>query len=359
MHTMAQISVKTFADIDLEDFLALSQLEYGTTVSSNSKHIRWKHLDSPFGASFCVNLSENGQVVGRALIQPRPLHTATTVVNVASVMDMLIDRKHRTTPANFIQITKATGNIENIDLVFHTSNERTFPLYSKLFRYPNPFSLKAYGFPVRIAGLFSSIFGRRIDAIDWLTAPFRWLLRLFAYFANLIAGLDISQRAIRNDELEILCAKCLHQSGSHLARTNTFLKWRFNDAPLWPATIYRIDRKGRFLGYVVTRKMELGGLNHLVLMDFILDPDISFFARLALRLWLIRQAIISQADSLFTMVNPFSIIARTCVGFPLINIPDRLLPHATPIFMRARTEDNKMLELDRSIHMTLADLDYF
>lgn len=356
---MAQISVTTFSETDLENFLALSQSEYGLSTSTNIEHIRWKHLDSPFGASFCVNLSDNGQVVGRALIQPRPLHTVTTVVNVASVMDVLIDREHRTTPANFIQITKATGNIENIDLVFHTSNERTFPLYSKLFRFPNPFSLRAYGFPVRIAGLFSPIFGRRIDAIDWLTAPFRWLLVLIAYMANSVARLDISQRAISNVELDTLCTKCLQQSGPHLARTNAYLKWRFNDAPLWPATLIRIDRKGQFLGYLVTRKVELGGLNHLVLMDFILDPDITFIAQVALRLWLIRNAITSKSDALFTMINSYSTVARKCVGFPLIGIPDSLLPHATPIFIRARGNDNKELETARTIHLTLADLDYF
>jgi hypothetical protein len=356
---MAQLSVSTFSETDLENFLALSQSEYGLSASTNNKHIRWKHLDSPFGASFCVNLSDNGQVVGRALVQPRPLHTATTVAKAASVMDMLIVREHRTTPINFIQITKATGNIENIDLVFHTSNERTFPLYSKLFRFPNPFSLKAYGFPVRIAGLFSSIFGRRIDAIDLFTAPFRWLLVLIAYMANSVASLDISQRAISNVELETLCTKCLHQSGPHLARTNAYLKWRFNDAPLWPATLCRVDRRGQFLGYIVTRKVELSGLNHLVLMDFVLDPDIPFVAQIALRLWLIRNAITSKSDALFTMVNSYCDIALKCVGFPLISIPDRLLPHATPIFIRTRGNDNEELESARTIHLTLADLDYF
>lgn len=356
---MAQISVKTFAEIDLEDFLALSQLEYGATVSSNATHIRWKHLDSQLGASLYVNLAEIDRVVGCALIQSRSLRTASKVFNLGQVMDLLIDKGHRSTPINFINITKACGNIENFDLVFHTSNERSFPLYSKLFRFANPFSLKAYGFPVRLAGVLKSILGLRIDAIDWLTAPFRWLFVLIAYAVNSVARLEISQRAMSDEELEAICTKCLHQSGSHLARTNTFLKWRFVDAPLWPATVYRIDRKERFLGYVVTRKMELGGLNHLVLMDFILDPDTQFFVRIALRLWLIRQAIISQADTLFTIVNPFSIIASTCVGFPFISISDRLLPHATPIFMRARSDDNKELESDRSIHMTLADLDYF
>ena len=111
--------------------------------------------------------------------------------------------------------------------------------------------------------------------------------------------------------------------------------------------------------YIVIRQMELNGLNHLVLMDFILDPESPLFARIALRLWLIRQAIISHADTIFTMINPFSAIARKCVGFPFIAIPDSLLPHATPIFMRARIDETKELETDQSIHITLADLDYF
>jgi hypothetical protein len=281
------------------------------------------------------------------------------MVNAASVMDMLIDRQHRTTPANFIQITKATGNLENVDLVFHTSNERTYPLYSKLLRFSNPFALKAYGFPVRIAGVFYSILGRRIDAIDWLVAPFHWLLGAISYLFIAMTRLDVSERTMDDDELEALCVKCLSHSGEHFARTNAFLRWRFVDAPIWTATVSRIDRRGQFLGYVVTRKMELGGLNHLVLMDFMLDPDAPFLARVTLRLWLIRQAIKSHADSLFTMVNPFSAIARQCVGFPFIGIPDKLLPHATPIFIRSRTGDYKELEADRSIHMTLADLDYF
>ena len=356
---MAQISVKTFGEADLERFLEMSQLEYGASDSTNSDHIRWKHLDSPFGASAYVSLAETGQVVGRALIQPRTLCTASKVFNVASVMDLLIDREHRTTPINFINITKACGNVARCDLVFHTSNERTFPLYSKLLRFSNPFSLRAYGFPLRLAGLFSAIIGCRIDVIDWFTAPLRWLLGGIAYLANSVARLDISQSVMSDDELEMLCTKCLHQSGPHLARTNSFLKWRFGDAPLWPATVCRIDRKGQFLGYVVTRKVELGGINHLVLMDFILDPDTPLFVRVALRLWLIRKAITSKADALFTMVNSFSTIARKCVGFPLVSIPDRLLPHATPIFVRARSNFNKELEVDRSIHLTLADLDYF
>jgi hypothetical protein len=165
---MGQIIIEVFAEVHLKEFLSLSKMEYGLSASTNAEHIRWKHMDSPFGSSFCVNLYDNGKVVGRALAQPRPLRTSTKVVNVAYVMDMLIDRKHRTTPSNFIQIAKETGNLKNVDLVFHTSNDRTYPLYKKLLRFPNPFALKAYGLPVRFAGVFSSIFNLKINAIDRL-----------------------------------------------------------------------------------------------------------------------------------------------------------------------------------------------
>jgi len=356
---MAQMSVEEFAEIDMEGFLGLSQLEYGPSPSTNPDHIRWKHLDSPYGPSSYISLIETDQLVGRALIQPRPLYTETETINVASVMDLLIDREHRLTPMNFINITEACGNLASYDMVFHTSNARTFPLYSKLLKFPNPFSLRAYGFPVRLAGAFTSVFGRRIGAIDWFTAPLRWIIEFIAYAVNAVARLDISQREMNENELEVICAKCLRQSGPHLARTKDFLKWRFIEAPLWPASIWRIDRKGQFIGYFVTRKVEMDGLVHFVLMDFILDPETPLIAQLALRLWLIRKAITSHADVLFTMVNASSSIARKCVGFPLIRIPDKLLPHTTPIFMRARNRYTKEFESNQLIHMTLADLDYF
>lgn len=113
------------------------------------------------------------------------------------------------------------------------------------------------------------------------------------------------------------------------------------------------------MGYVVTRKVELDGMVHSVLMDVLLDVDIPLLARIALRLWLIRQAAAMGADALFTMINPGSEVARTAVGFPLIPIPERLLPHTTPIFIRVCGTEGKTLETDGSFHLTLADLDYF
>jgi hypothetical protein len=353
------MSVTTFTDRDLGRFVEMSRSEYGPSDVSNSACMRWKHLDSPFGASSYVCLVEAEGVVGRVMVQPRPLHTATKVFRGGSVNDLLIDRAHRTTPMNFIKMTKACGDVEGLDLIYHTSNERSYPLYSGLLRCTTPFSLRAYGFPIRLAGLLSSFFGRRVQIIDGLTAPLRWAIVVLAAVMQFLAGLRISQCAMSDHELEGLCTKCLRRSGPHLARNNAFLKWRFRDAPLHPASVFRLDRRGRFLGYAVTRKVVLGSLSHWVLMDFLLDPDMPFVARIALRLWLVRTAVASKADVAFTMVNACSDVAKRCVGLPLVKISDKLLPHSTPIFVRACSDESKRLEADRSIHFTLADLDYF
>ena len=373
---MTHISIDTFKEADLEDYLDLSRKEFTkATVSdtvqadwkesyvesllTNPDYIRWKHLDSPFGASSFVRLIVTNMTVGRVLLQPRPFYTSSQRFNVACDMDMLVSREFRSPSSNFINLIKASDDLPNFDFVYHTANEITHQLYGRLLGFPNPFSLQSYGFPLRIAGLLSASIGRRIDALDWLTAPFRWLVEGVALGFYWISETDVSQQPMSDVELDKLFTKCLHQSGPLLARTNAYLKWRFWDAADLRGKVYRIDRKGQLIGFFVTRELELGGLNHLVLMDFLLDTDTPRVSQFALRLWLIRAAIKAKTDTLFTMINPFNKMAQKCVGFPLVHIPDSLLPHATPIFIRAYGHQNKHFETDQSIHLTLGDLDYF
>lgn len=373
---LAHISRSKFKEADLDDFLKLSKLEFSNTNSTNADHtdsknsyveslltnpahINWKHLNSPFGVSTFLRLVIDNNTVGRVLLQPRPLYTITQKFNVACDMDMLVTREFRSPPSNFMNLIKASDGIPDFDFVYHTANEITHKLYGRLLSFPNPFSLQSYGFPLRIAGLLSRLFNRRIDALDWLTAPFRWLIGAAAIIFCWLAGAEISHNTMSDAELDKLFTKCLHQSGPLLARTNEYLKWRFGDAANFPATVYRIDRRGQFIGYIATRQFELGGVNHLILMDFLLDTGTSLITRFALRLWLIRLAVKEKADTLFTMVNSFNTMAHKCIGFPLVPIPDKLLPHATPIFIRAYGPQNKHFETNRSMHITLGDLDYF
>ena len=357
--SLAKVLVDLFTEEDLSGFIELSETEYESSVTTDVNHTRWKHLDSPHGASTYIRLVADSKVVGRALLQPRLIQTKTGQFSTACVTDVLIAPLHRSSPANFLNLTNTSGNISKFSSVFHTANERTEPFYRKLFRLPNPFSLHGYVFPTRVAGIFLKISGYRINALDWFLLPFRYLISFAAIAMISTAKIDISKRLPDDENLSELCLKLLHDSGPLLTRTKSFLKWRLIDAPLWKANVYCVERKGKFLGYIATRRLELNDLKHLVVIDFLLDTDITFYDRLALRLWLIRQAILSDVDALFTMINPMSKAAHTCVGFPMIRIPDKFLPHGTPIFFRANTNENQNVESDQMIHMTLADIDYF
>jgi hypothetical protein len=356
---LAKVLVGVFADADIDDFIELSDIEYGSSVVTNFDHTRWKHIASPLGASTNIRLDVNGKTVGRVLLQPRLIYTQFGPFSTACVTDALIHPAHRSPSDNFNNLMKASGNIPDFSSVYHTSNERSEPFYRKFFRFPQPFSLRGYGLPVRLSGIFFKISNRRIDALNWLTIPFHWLVEFIAVKAILAAKFEISEQLPEEDKLSQLCLKSIHDSGPIFVRSKAYLKWRLIDAPLWSANVYCVERKGKFLGYIATRKLELNGLVFLVIIDFVLDMDMSFFDRMALRLWLIRQAIKSDVDVLFTMINPNSKTAHTCVGFPMISIPDKFLPHATPIFFRENGDKSQVINSVQYTHMTLADLDYF
>ena len=354
-----KILVEAFEEANLEEFIKLSSTEYGPSITTDIDHTIWKHLRAPLGPSTYIRLVANGNTVGRILLQPRQINTDSGQYSVSCITDGLIDSEFRSPPTNFINLINAAGNIPAFSFVYHTSNKVTEPLYRNLFRFPQPFSLCGYGLPVRLAGVFFKFSGLRINVLDWIILPLRWLVGLFASIWLKVSKLDVSERLPDDDMLSSLCSKSLKVSGSSFTRNRSFIKWRFIDAPIWTAKVHCIERKGRFLGYVAIRKYELEGLSYLVIVDFLVDPDLTIFERLAIRCWLILKAIKSDVDALFTMINPKNKTARQGIGFPLVRIPDTFLPHRTPIFLWFGKNQSCDFEVEDSLYMTLADLDYF
>ena len=355
---MVEISVRKFKIEDIDRYIEMSRSEYGDqATTSNFEHIRWKHLESPFGPSLYATLVQDGKVCGRALIQPRTLDNKKEKIQAGSVMDVLLDRSCRSTPIHFMNLTKACDIDSGI--LFHTANERTNLLYKKLFKFPSPFSLKAYSFPVRITGFLKKLTSKNLYFIEWLINPYRWVLMALSNLLLKTTKLKISSSPMSDEDLKMLVEKIYKLDGKILTRSNDFIKWRFLNAPLWKAEVYRIDSRNRFYGYMVTRKIELENINYLVLMDYLVEPSLSIYKKIALRLWLIKKTIEKKADAFFTMANPLSPAAQTCVGFPFVPIPEKYLPHPTPIFIRTKDKDLKVYETSKKIHITLGDLDYF
>ena len=355
---MVEISVRQFEEEDLDRYIEMSKIEYGEQpTTSNLEHIRWKHLESPFGPSLYAALIQDGKVSGRALIQPRTLEHKKEKIQAGSVMDVLLDPSCRTTPSHFINLTKAC-DLES-GILFHTANERTNLLYKKLFKFPSPFALKAYCFPTRLTGFLKKLTNKNLSILECLISPYRWILAVLSKIFSKFTKIKISSNSIKADEIKELNERINKQDGKMLTRSKEFIEWRYIDAPLWKAEVLRVDVGSQFYGYLVIRKIGLDDLEYLVLMDYLIEPQISIYKKMALKLWLIKKTIETKADGFFTMCNPLSPIASVCIGFPFVPIPDKYLPHTTPIFIRTKYKDLKMYETSKTMHITLGDLDYF
>lgn len=363
------ISDAVFVDSDVEVFLKLSKAEFskdsnwkGQYVESllmSPKHVIWKHCQSPFGASTFVKLKSNNNVVGRVLMQPRQFQVFDRNYTAACDMDMLVVKTHRMPPSNFIRLIKCSHQVESFDLVYHTANEITHILYGKLLSLPNPFSLKAFGLPIGLAGIFFKLFGYRVKIIDIFSRPIWYAIVIISNILSIASSIAVRSGNLTDFELENLSNNCLAESGAMLARNNVFLDWRFGSQSDFPGKLLRVEREGILIGYIVVRKVTLAGMNHLVLMDFLIDSKLNMISKIALRFFLLKLGVNERVDTILAFLNPFNKMSKNFFGFPFMQVPEKLLPHETPIFIKTNHPDLKDYEFIKTTHMTLADLDYF
>jgi hypothetical protein len=352
------VEVTRFSEAAVGEFVELSRREYGDSPASDARQTHWKHLQSPWGASAYVRLVAGTSTVGRIMLQPAEIHTQSGSLRVACAQDALIAPEFRSPPTNFLELTKACTARAGFQAVFHTSNAKSEPLYRRLLKFPTPFSLKGYGFPLHFSRLTKEKFGFGPGLLDGSGRPFGWMAGKLAAGLARPSGLEVKEDLPDEQEFSMLVSRAASGSGPVMGRSLSFLRWRFLEAPLWPATFISFIKHGKFCGYAAVRSFELEGLRCFGLMDFMFEP-LGLRESLAVRLWLLSRAARAGNDILFTLLNPGSPVGSSMAGFPFIPIPDQMLPHTTPIFMRAASEEALFLQGEGSLHLTLADLDYF
>jgi len=77
-----------------------------------------------------------------------------------------------------------------------------------------------------------------------------------------------------------------------------------------------------------------------------------------LKLMAARMAADAGCDAVFTIANLQNPALKWMGGFPFLGIPDRHLPHPTPIFVHA-VEGRRGAMARADLFFSLADLDYF
>lgn len=357
MHAI-QLKIKIFSDDDVISFAKLSADEYPNSSLVEKNFINWKHGSSPVGKSTHLQIFSDGQQIGRILVQPRTLLTSQHDYKAGCMADLLVISCARKTPSHFLRLNNACNSLSGFDFLYHTSNDRSFPLYSKLLKYKYSVILRGYGIPIRIGGVLKSMTGLNFKILSFLSKIVYQILQNLSKLLMRLCDVNIVSGLMTDAELKKLLSKCMLNGDPFFERTPNYLRWKSMDNPAYPSQIYQIFKNKKFTGYFILGNVPLNGMTHAVLHDFFVDSNLSYMTKVSLRVWLVIKAYIGNADTLFTMANEFSTQTKNFLGFPLMKIPNRFLPHFTPIFVRPMSAQG-ISELMKSAHITLVDLDYF
>ena len=357
---MNSIRFELLTDSSLNEHIVVGASVYCSPEVVNREHLSWKHLRNPFGPSTSVSLrNEHGGLVGRSFIQPRTLWLSPTIACRGATITDLVVRPEDRNAAALIGMTRATLAPEEVDVVAHTSNDVSDLIYRKLFKFQIAFSLVANGLPIRVSNVLKKRFGNRALArvLDLLVSPWRWALSGAAFLMANLNGIRLGA-APTEAAMSKLFDDFRKLAGAHFERSRRFLNWRFSEGPLFNGEVEWVWRRGQCMGFLVFKRVALGGLELFVIMDAVLCCRLRPMEAVALKLVAVRQAIDHSCDAIFSLANTNNPALEWLSGFPFVFIPDRYLPHTTPIFIHA-SDEYRSLEKQESVFFTLADLDYF
>lgn len=355
---MITTSFKDFCKNDLGNFILLSKKEYSNQETTSSKHICWKHCSSPFGKSTYVNIKYKNKIIGRTLLQPKKFRIGLKNYKVALVTDLLIDPKYRFPPTNFIKLTKACENTGSFDFIYHTSNNITEKFYKKLFKFPQPINMSGYGFPIKISNFINKKIGIKFKPLDlMLFIPLK-INYLLLKAISIKTEVNIVKKVPSNREIKNLISQGVANQCPFFFKNQDILRWRLEKAPLWQATVYSINKGKKNYGYFSARIVNIGTIKFYTIIDFIYSDKLTKLELFKIKLMQFKMAKKSGSDALFTMLNGKSELGAHAIGYPFLKIPDFMLPHNTPIFVRPIPKSIPSNVISGT-HITLADLDYF
>lgn len=357
---MKNISTETISADQIDEHVALASSVYDTPAVTDKSHFTWKHCESPYGASTCVALrTGEDTLVGRMLLQPRRFITATgNELTGATITDFVIDPKHRSA-AQMIGMIKAAKAPPGISLVIHSSNEVSDPLYSQLFKFKREFMLQALGIPVGLKRILRCYISNEWvrGALDTLMLPARLTLRAFAGLQSFRTGIRLGLRP-SEEIVDVILQEFKAGAGPHFERTSAFMKWRFDDGPLFPGHVEWLWQGSECLGFMAWQQIDKREIQILAITDLVTRRPLTSPEAMAVKLFAACLCIDRDMDAVFTLANVDNPMLACLPGFPFLRIPASQLPHPSPIYFHADPGGGAP-ENRATTYLTLADLDYF
>ncbi len=157
-----------------------------------------------------------------------------------------------------------------------------------------------------------------------------------------------------DDSIEPVLAKVAQRFPTIALRSPAILNWRFTGLSTREYQLFVARRSGQAVGYFVTRRLKMKGLDALALVDFAFDPDDIGAGRAVLRSCT-QEAAKQKVDLVATILNP---------GSPFLPFLKRVGFLKTPETFKMVTHVPKTsaVKIDSSVfeqwHLTWFDHDY-
>ena len=350
---MIKYSFKKFSADDLDGFVSLSSSEYPkSNPTTNKEKMRWKHLNNPIQASFIHQILDHKKCVGRLMYENKLLWIARKKFKVWNPSDLLIHKSYRTPFSNFLKLIYGPKKQIKDRFVIHTANENSFRLYLDVLKLPHLFSLAGYFFPINPFSVFKKTKrGRPLGLY--------FILKLFITFISKLIKpnkIQFIKGDINDTEIAYITRFYHRNKVPFFDRTEKNVKWRQSIYNKVDINSYKVYLNNELLCFFTLLNTKYKKYDTAIILDFMATPNINFYHKFIIRLYVIYKAIYFNNDIIFFMANSNSPLSEAFCGFPFFKLSDKLLPHPSPFFVRQCKIQNSIF---RRTHVTLHDIDYF
>jgi len=351
------IRLTEFSDAEVDRFCAFSRIYYDSAQTTDRALIAWKFPAAGRFQAKHLTFEVDGRILGRAALCRRPFTCGGVELSLNIPSDLLIDTSG-SGAACLVQLVNAYPKLGTDGLV-HPSNAKSEPIYRRLFKFPVVTKLKSVGMPVRVETVLP-----RKAALLPLRAVF-WAAGMLAdmVYRAAVGLLTLGRRdlAAADGPVTVECEDLLAGFRSlvphHITRDREFLAWRYAASPQGFREIV-LKSRGRDAAKAVYRVATHQGVTAVTVMDILIARHLSIPERAAI-VGALRAAARREGAALVYYLGNFrNPVVRHVAAVGFVTIPDRFLPHASPVFAYA-LRPPVTPEIIAGMYLTLGDLDYF
>jgi hypothetical protein len=344
------IKIQPFDSDECKKFTKFSKKYYNQENVTDYTFVNWKFIKYDKNLiNWHLTFMNDSSIVGRAALCERELNFCGNKTKITQVSDLLVDPQKKNNA--FLSLIKSFNKLKN-ECVLHTSNENSYLLYKKIFKFDEKVILTPVVFPIKPQSFVEN-------------SALKFILTLFSKFFISMHDLVFSQyKFSKIKEYKDVSHPDIHkfllkysQCNLNFDRSLDFLRWRTTSNQL-DCKIFGLNKDNSLSTLIILSKGKFHALNYLLILDFLVLRKVNKRDFIYIKFFIIKLAIKNKVDAIFGLFN-FNCKSVKKIGkLPFFKISDHLLPHSTPIFFSSLSEQIEVIPLEK-MYISLLDLDYF